>query len=82
MSEDVRMTAPETACELIKLLRAAWMDRPTIAAALGVSQHTSDRWVSEYARQGLLVERPSSRRPPRGIAPGEFTLAPEWGGQG
>lgn len=66
------------ACDLLKLLRGQWLDRRQIRDELGLSPGCVERWTSELAQQGLLVER---KRPARGHPASEFTVSPEWGGR-
>lgn len=70
---------PGLACELLKLLRGTWMDRAQLADELGVSRNRCDRWVAEFERQGLLVQR-DGPKPAKGYAATEFSVAAEWVG--
>lgn len=77
MIETHRLRAAAVGCELLKLLRSQWLDRRQIRDELRLSPGCVERWTAELSEQGLLVER---KRPARGHAAREFTLAAEWGG--
>ena len=68
---------PGLACELLKLLRGAWMDRAQLADELGVSRTRCDRWVAELERHGLLVRR-DGPKPAKGFPATEFSVAAAW----
>lgn len=78
-----RTPATEIVCELFKLLRGQWLDRAAIQRETGLSEGAVYRWVAEFTANGMLIDRDAERRDGQiGHTPREYTLAPEWGGQG
>lgn len=71
------------ACEIFKGTRSQWMTRRELAELIGASQHAVSNWTNEFHAQGILVGRKRAERDgDGGPAAWEFTLAPQWGGQG
>lgn len=76
-------TPPALACELIKAARSEWLTRAEIAERVGVHINTIDNWLPEFVAYGILQRRLRAKARSAWLKrPVEYSLAPEWGGQG
>lgn len=76
--------AARLSCELLKVMRSRWLTRSELEAELTLHEGTVARWVTEYETHGVLVGRPRPKASPHttGRASIEYSLSPQWGGQG
>lgn len=57
-----RLTSPEMAAELMKLLRGRWMTGYATAQEMGLHWQRCNRWVETLHANGLLINRPAAVR--------------------
>lgn len=74
-----RMSAPQIASELLKLLRGRTLTRAQIVEELELDYGTARDWCAEWAANGVLVETEGRAR--SGAAVPAYTLSAEWGGK-
>jgi hypothetical protein len=74
-----RLTAPNMAAELLKLLRGQWMTRHAIVQEMGLHRQRCNLCVEGLHANGLLIARPAAVRR-GGFDVLEYTVAPAWMG--
>ena len=75
------MKACDSCCDVLKTVREQWMTAKQIADETERDEQGVMKWCRQLEGHGILVSRKSPNKPPRGVAPSEFRLAPQWGGK-
>lgn len=78
-----RISSYALACEIFKSTRAQWLTRRELSELSGACDVSVSNWVDEFVSQGILNARLRAKAAgSTGYAPAEYSLAPQWGGQG
>ncbi len=78
-----RISSYALACEIFKSTRAQWLTRREPSELSGACDVSVSNWVDEFVSQGILNARLRAKvAGSTGHAPAEYSLAPQWGGQG
>ena len=78
-----RISSYALACEIFKSTRAQWLTRRELSELGGACDVSVSNWVDEFVSQGILNARLRAKAAgSKGHASAEYSLAPQWGGQG